>query len=374
MRENAFRFYRGTCHLFYDDLRKWKPIKDNTRVWICGDLHLENFGTYRGENRQIYFDLNDFDEALLAPCTWELMRILVSIHVAGQTLGYNEKDTVKITGVFLENYIRVLKQGKAFMVEKDTARGVVKNLLMKLEHRKRKVFLAQRMVRKKGMYRLRIDHVKTYQVEEKKKNHLLSFFNEQPVNIGKKKFRITDAANRIAGTGSLGIERYVLLAFEESLPHKYHLFDFKEASPSSSAPLFIAQPAWRSEAERVCEIQKRVQGVSPALLLPIQYNKKSFVLKQLQPTQDKVSLELCRKKKKRMQDLVATLGQVTASAHLRAGGRQGSSIADELIFFSFSGSWQKEILPLSLNFSKQLKKDYEVFCKKFDAGYFDTKE
>ena len=58
---SPFRFYRGTCHLFYDRLASLGMPKDHTETWICGDLHLENFGSYKGDNRLVYFDLNDFD-------------------------------------------------------------------------------------------------------------------------------------------------------------------------------------------------------------------------------------------------------------------------------------------------------------------------
>src|SRR4051812_17715226 len=70
--ENIFRFYRGTCHLFYEDL-KGVDLPPSPLSWICGDLHLENFGSYKGDNGLVYFDLNDFDEGVLAPASWELV-------------------------------------------------------------------------------------------------------------------------------------------------------------------------------------------------------------------------------------------------------------------------------------------------------------
>ena len=83
MAENMYRFYRGTCHLFYEDLaQNEKKLPQSPVAWICGDLHLENFGTFKGDNRMVYFDLNDFDEAILAPVLWELVRIVTSIFIA----------------------------------------------------------------------------------------------------------------------------------------------------------------------------------------------------------------------------------------------------------------------------------------------------
>src|ERR1035437_4529926 len=79
MRATPFAFLRGTCHLFYDEFAHASLPADVPLVWVCGDLHLENFGSYKGDNRLVYFDLNDFDEAALAPWRWGLARLLASV-------------------------------------------------------------------------------------------------------------------------------------------------------------------------------------------------------------------------------------------------------------------------------------------------------
>ena len=86
MAQNAFAFYRGTCHLFYEDLQSDHTLPASPLTWICGDLHLENFGSYRGQNKMVYFDLNDFDEALLAPACFELVRMVTSIFIGFESL------------------------------------------------------------------------------------------------------------------------------------------------------------------------------------------------------------------------------------------------------------------------------------------------
>src|SRR5471032_2060513 len=62
MRSSPFVFLRGTCHLFNERLPRAKVLDDAPPVWICGDMHLENFCSYKADNRLIYFDNNDFDE------------------------------------------------------------------------------------------------------------------------------------------------------------------------------------------------------------------------------------------------------------------------------------------------------------------------
>ncbi len=47
MRADAFAFFRGTCHLFYEDLPADAKLNDAPAVWNCGDLHLQNFGSFK---------------------------------------------------------------------------------------------------------------------------------------------------------------------------------------------------------------------------------------------------------------------------------------------------------------------------------------
>ena len=57
MRQSPFAFFRGTCHLFWEDWPRDSPLNSAPVTWVCGDLHFENFGTYKGDNRLVYFDI-----------------------------------------------------------------------------------------------------------------------------------------------------------------------------------------------------------------------------------------------------------------------------------------------------------------------------
>ena len=87
MRLDPFVFFRGTAHLYWEDwARRAERLPKSPTVWACGDLHLENFGSYLGDNRLVYFDLNDFDEAAMAPAIADLTRLLASLRLAGGAL------------------------------------------------------------------------------------------------------------------------------------------------------------------------------------------------------------------------------------------------------------------------------------------------
>lgn len=77
MRASPFVFLRGTYHLFYDRLSTAPLAAGAPAAWICGDLHLENFGSYKGDNRLVYFDVNDFDESALAPVRYAHTKLML---------------------------------------------------------------------------------------------------------------------------------------------------------------------------------------------------------------------------------------------------------------------------------------------------------
>ncbi|MFD3515098.1 DUF2252 domain-containing protein [Streptomyces sp. NPDC058657] len=88
MAASAFAFYRGAASLFYADQEREQnggPYLDDrtSRVWIHGDLHAENFGTYMDAEGRLIFNVNDFDEAYVGPFTWDLKRFAASIALIG---------------------------------------------------------------------------------------------------------------------------------------------------------------------------------------------------------------------------------------------------------------------------------------------------
>ena len=129
MAENAFRFFRGSCHLFYEDLAAAEPLPLSPLAWVCGDLHIENFGSYKGDNKLVYFDLNDFDEALLAPASYETVRMVTSIFIAFDTLGIEAEKALNMARLFLKAYSATLAKGKAISIEPRTAKGIVCDFL-----------------------------------------------------------------------------------------------------------------------------------------------------------------------------------------------------------------------------------------------------
>ncbi|RBM14397.1 DUF2252 domain-containing protein [Streptomyces sp. PT12] len=119
MAASAFAFYRGSACLFYQDLGAGFAERSflderTSRVWIHGDLHAENFGTYLAANGRLVFNVNDFDEAYVGPFTWDLKRFAASMALIGYTKALSDgmiSDLVTAYATAYRERIRLLAAG-----------------------------------------------------------------------------------------------------------------------------------------------------------------------------------------------------------------------------------------------------------------------
>ncbi|PRH76628.1 DUF2252 domain-containing protein, partial [Streptomyces solincola] len=109
MAGSAFAFYRGSACLFYADLEHEQhggPFLDERtgRVWIHGDLHAENFGTYLDANGRLVFNVNDFDEAYVGPFTWDLKRLAASLALIGYAKALSDEQITALVRICAAAY------------------------------------------------------------------------------------------------------------------------------------------------------------------------------------------------------------------------------------------------------------------------------
>ncbi|MFI1399138.1 DUF2252 domain-containing protein [Streptomyces sp. NPDC020681] len=109
MAASAFAFYRGSAALFYNDLEREQHgggfLDERTgRVWIHGDLHAENFGTYMNAEGRLIFNVNDFDEAYVGPFTWDLKRLAASLALIGYTKALSDQQISQLVRTYSAAY------------------------------------------------------------------------------------------------------------------------------------------------------------------------------------------------------------------------------------------------------------------------------
>lgn len=378
MRSSAFVFLRGTCHLFYARLPKTSIFKSAPLTWNCGDLHLENFGSYKANNRLTYFDMNDFDEAALAPLSWELVRLLTSLLVAADSLSISQFEALALCETLVEAYAQALAQGKSTWQERETSTGIIHELLSDLRQRQRSDYLNRRTTLSgRGKQRrrsIRIDGKKALAASPAQQatvtKLIQTYAKTQP---NPEFFNVIDIARRIAGTGSLGVDRYMILIEGKGSPDGNYLLDLKNAMPSALAyNVSVRQPKWPTDAHRVVDIEHRMQAVSMAFLTAVTIGTEGYILRALQPAEDRISLDRHENGLPALYQTVTVLAQIVASAHLRSTGRNGSASADELINYGNKNKWKTRLLNAAQQCAQQVESDWEIYCQAYDQGDFQV--
>ena len=277
---------------------------------------------------------------------------------------------------FIDHYAANVIIGKARWVERPLATGPVKTLLQSLKGRRRIDLIRARTQRKAKKVRLLIDGTKTFAASSSDRQHAESILNAYATTQAMPGFfEPVDIARRIAGNGSLGLERYIVLVRGDGSADGQYLLDIKFANPSALAAILgIRQPRWRCEADRVVSIQRIAQAISPSLLGAVRAGKHSYLLKELQPAADRVNLAGLRGKTGALEDLIRTMAEVTAWGHLRTCGRMQSGSVETLAAFATGTDWRSHLKGNALDAMVKVVQQWQSFASDYDAGKLILRE
>ena len=376
MRSSPFAFLRATCPLYYAHAQERALLPDAPIGWLCGDLHLENFGSFRGANGLAYFDLNDFDEAVLAPGTWDILRLATSIMIWAKERHGTAANRRAHGKLAVDAFTEALRGGRARWVERVTAEGPVRKLLRQVAERTRRLLLTERTVRRggSGVRRLLLDPAHTLPVTREEREQVTRCLTRFGAGRAEPRFfHVVDVARRVAGLGSLGLPRWVVLVEGKGPPNGHRLLDVKAARPSSvAAVLATPQPEWRTDAARIVDVQHWLQAETPALLSPVTMGKQAYLLQQLQPEKDRLRLGHLNRNPEQIASVLHTMGHLAAWSLLRGTGRRGAAVVDEWIDFAHRAKWQREIMSRAQALAKMVDDDWRRFASGYDAGEFGT--
>ena len=132
MAADPFAFYRGSACLFYADVAErddpWADERTG-RVWIQGDLHAEDFGTYTDGDGVLIFDVNDFDEAYLGHFTWDVRRFAASMALLGRRKALSDDDITALVRTYTRAHLDQVRfftetpDDRDFALRLDTTEG-----------------------------------------------------------------------------------------------------------------------------------------------------------------------------------------------------------------------------------------------------------
>lgn len=318
MLADPFSFYRGSAAVMAADLAAGKSR--GIEVLCCGDAHVSNFGIYAAPDRALVFDLNDFDEAAVAPAEWDLKRLVTSAIVGGRHAQYQPKAIRAITEravaayrAGLDNMLGMTVLDRYYLrVEPERYRNrmhesfgpVVDRTVSRARKRtSSRVFERIMTVGPDGTPRLLenpplLQHVDV-QIETGLIEALRGYLADVPADVALvlSHFRITDVALRVVGVGSVGTRCYlVILTGPAGEPL---ILQVKEASRSvldeyGHAPqprvLLDAIDA-PGQGVRVVDGQRVLQATSDVFLGTIRKDGRDFYVRQFHDMKGTIELE-----------------------------------------------------------------------------------
>ena len=300
-------------------------------------------------------------------------RLVTSIIIARSDAANSIISSVNLVKQLLETYCATLQTGKAVTIEEETASGLVKELFEKVALRKEKKLIRDRVLVSQGSLKLITDNKKYFPLENDvpKKELFIAIQKWLNEKHGRNARKIEDLCELVAGTGSIGVKKYLALAGKPSTDKKY-LLCIKQALPSSLQPFVtVKQPSWLNEAQRICSLQYRMEHMTPGDLDTFNFRNEWYVTRWLQPLADKINLEDFINERDKQTDLINTFARLAASAQLRSSGRQGSATIDELIKFGANNEWTSAVADYAKTYAATVKKDYREYCRDYDKGYFN---
>jgi len=323
MTASPLGYLRGAAGLFYELLADHPELAEGPEGegWLVGDAHLENFGAFRSADGRgaeaVVFDVNDFDEAIVGPFRWDVVRLLTSVILGGREIGSNGMQSVGLCAAILEGYAPALCQGQAV---KDVPLPV-RRLLDKVERRKHKDLLDHRTERtatgrrftRGDRYRdLAPDMVDKAQAAFARYVEQLDPQRAQ----AREHFIVEDVAFRIAGTGSLGMLRIAVLTRGKGELDSRWIFDMKAQGTPAAAALLGAPPEPEPPAERVLRATRTCLVHPPRMLGSTDLDDFSLFVRRLLPQEDK--LDLTRLRPEELPELARYLGALLGSVHRRS--------------------------------------------------------
>jgi uncharacterized protein (DUF2252 family) len=275
--------------------------------------------------------------------------------------------------LFLKTYSATLAGGKAISIEPRTAKGIVCDFLTSATKSSYKDLLKKRTVSKKKSIMLSLEDERHFKLDKKLRAELKAHIGDwiQTSSDGPYNYKVISAVFRLAGTGSIGVKRYLFLLKSTNTKNKYLLLDMKQARSSSVLPhVPVQQLQWATEADRVIGIQRRLQNVPAALLSTTTFRGDSYIIQELQPVKDTIKFKLL-KNYRDMYQVVSDMAALTASAQLRSGGVQASGTIDELAAFGTDQGWQKAVISYAQAYAATTKKYYRQYLTDFKRGTYE---
>jgi uncharacterized protein (DUF2252 family) len=394
MASDPHAFYRGSACLFYADLADADDpyVDDHSgRIWVHGDLHVENFGTYLNSNGRMVFDVNDFDEAYLGRYTWDLQRFAASLALTGWQKALPEEDVRRLIGKYVRSYLgqvddyRHSEDDDDFALHLENTSGPIFEALISARCRRRADLLDGTTVLEDGTRMFRHDSsVRELSKTERKK--VIRAFDRYLETIPDDKrfdrelfYDLRDVVGKTGfGIGSAGLPAYNLLVegFSQALDNDVVL-SMKQANvPAVSRFVDTSEvdDYFENEGHRTVVSQRSLQVHTDPLLGYTSLDGVGFVVAEVSPYE--VDLDWSGiTEPDDIAAVVELLGRATAKIHCASDEDSEQDLVDfqveEAIADSLDGrrrEFTRWVTDFGMEYAVQVRNDHTRFVEAFREG------
>jgi uncharacterized protein (DUF2252 family) len=357
------------------------------RVQACGDCHLMNFGMFATPERNLVFDMNDFDETLPAPWEWDVKRLGASFAVAARDKNFSDEDARGAARTCARAYREHLRECsrksplevwyehvdvQALIDEAPDARArKLRQEIAAKAHQRIGEYLVPKLTATADGQRRLVDqppvlfHYAEKGVEKRFREGLEEYrlSMADSVRVLFDRYRLEDWAVKVVGIGSVGTRCMVALFFS---PEGHPLFlQFKEACPSVLAP-YAGKSVYENQGQRVVVGQRLMQSSSDIFLgwthgrrgyhffgRQLRDMKISFPVEAMSVVQVKRYAELC--------------GSVLARAHAKSG--DAAKISG---YLGKSDAFDQALGEFALAYADQTVRDHAALVAAVKAGRIEA--
>jgi uncharacterized protein (DUF2252 family) len=384
MIESPFAFYRGAAAVMASDLAS-TPVT-GIEVHACGDAHLLNFGLFGSPERTLLFDVNDFDETLLAPWEWDVKRLAASATVASRQNGFDEATTAEITRAGVRSYRErmAIFAGMTALdvfyshVEAETALSLSKTAGpdAKRQLEKVKTNTSSRVISKltvtsaEGVPHIIdqppiLSHSQELQSEESIRKFFETYRNtvRSDVRLLLQSFRLVDVARKVVGVGSVGTRCYIALLMDRNDSPLF--LQIKEADRS------VLEPHWKRtkvdrQGQRVVEGQQIMQAASDVFLgWASNEEGRDFYVRQFKDM--KGSVEVPNLSSSALHEYLELCGWTLARAHAQSGA--ATEISE---YLGNGGQFDEAVTEFARSYADQNALDHQNLVAAVEAGQIDA--
>jgi uncharacterized protein (DUF2252 family) len=380
MLASPFAFLRGSPVVMAHDLATTPAT--GIRVQACGDAHLMNFGVYASPERNLLFDLNDFDETLPGPWEWDVKRLAASCVAAGRSYGvraadcrgaaraaarsYRERMRAYRRMRLLEVWYSRVDAAAAVEVFRRSARRGKGWDLDRARRRNSLQALSRLAAVRKGRLHIVDDPPLVTHVPDKGLGEALRrFFRGYRASLQEdrrallERYRFVDFALKVVGVGSVGTRCFIVL-LDGSHTDDPLFLQIKEGRASVLEP-YAGRSRFRNAGRRVVGGQRLLQSASDIFLGWSSEGGHDYYVRQLRDMKATAHLEGLSGAD--LVEYAALCGWVLARAHARSG--------DPALVAGYLGKgevFDEAIAAFAAAYADQTERDYEAFRAAVRSG------